>query len=381
MNKQQKNQLPYFRIKNEPEHFISARFLRRKFMPQLRKKFPRHYLITYNRRFYLKFIQAYSKTHPYFLRFDIDKYFLSIQHPILLSAIKSNYSRLTGKPLSRRFKQFLKHKLPPVLKLSPYPNQGLPLGNPLAHILAGIYLLKLDLGLPVPFLRFCDDYLLFGKTKDQPQKVLTQIINPILTELSLSLNIKKSKSGKFHRDSVTFLGFNYYNGCIGISEDKIEEFKQRIKEITYLTLKKPTPAIIKLLNNQILGFGHYYKFAKAKQALDELDSFIRARLRRYINRNKDSRDKRVNLVLTSQILKQLKLKSLTEIYKKYASKKKVKLRKSGKIKGETAQRRVFYMQEISANYRQKQIVTELKELTNLVKKLVKRISKIEEKLD
>lgn len=115
MNKQQKMYLPYFRVKNEPGHFISARFLRRKFLPELRKKFPRHYLITYDHRFYLKFLKTTSKTYPYFLRFDIDKYFLSIQHPILLSAIRANYSQLTVKPRSRRFNLFLTRVLPQFL--------------------------------------------------------------------------------------------------------------------------------------------------------------------------------------------------------------------------------------------------------------------------
>ncbi len=384
MNKQQKMYLPYFRVKNEPGHSISARFLRRKFLPELRKKFPRHYLITYDHRFYLKFLKTASKSHPYFLRFDIDKYFLSIRHPALLSAIRANHSQLTTKPLSRRFNLFLKHKLPQFLKLSPHPNQGLPLGNPLAHILAGINLLKLDLNLGVPFLRFCDDYLLFGKSKGQLQKVLVQTINPILTELNLSFNIKKSKSGKFHRDNITFLGFNYYGGYIGIAEDKIEGFKQKIKKITHLTRKKPIPAIIKQLNNKILGFAHYYKFASCKQVFDELDRFIRSRLRRYINRNKDSRDKQVNLVLTNQILKQLNLKSLTEIYEKYRQKIGHKSTKKKKIKAKTGQ--LAKQQKLRNNLnplwlRQKSTDERIDNLTRLVKKLGAKIDKIDRKLD
>ena len=143
--------------------------------------------------------------------------------------------------------------------------------------------------LDVPFLRFCDDYLLFGKTSGQLQKVLSQVINPILTELNLSFNIKKSKSGKFHRDNITFLGFNYYSGYIGIAEDKIEGFKQKIKEITHLTRKKPIPATIKHLNNQILGFGHYYKFADAKQVAKQQISLNNLYPLHLIQKNTDAR--------------------------------------------------------------------------------------------
>ena len=248
--------MPYFKIKNTKEHFLLARFLKRKFYPQLRKRVPQHYLLTQDIRTYLKFIKQTSKKYPYFLRFDIDKYFPSINHSLLLSELKSIYSQLTGKPLSRRFSRFLKYNLPDFLKLSPYPNQGLAIGSPLSYILAGVYLLRLDLTFNLPFIRYSDDYLIFSKTQSHLQKTLANSIIPILTELHLSLNLKKTNSGRFHRDKVNFLGFDYTAGYIRISEDKIEGFKHRIKKITYLTRKKSIPAIIKLLNNQILGFGH-----------------------------------------------------------------------------------------------------------------------------
>lgn len=160
-----KNYLPYFKIKKKLKYFILYRFLLRKFRPSMKKKFPHHYLISQDPRLYLQFIQQTSKTHPYFLRFDIEKYFPSINHQILISEISSNYQYLTGKTISRRFNIFLKKDLSQFLQSSPYLYQGLAIGTPLSYILAGIYLLKLDLALPVPFLRFCDDYLLFCKTK------------------------------------------------------------------------------------------------------------------------------------------------------------------------------------------------------------------------
>jgi hypothetical protein len=52
------------------------------------------------------------------------------------------------------------------------------------------------------------------------------------------------------------MGFKYYAGIFTISEKKIEEFKKRIIKITHLTKKKSYKAIVKLLNNKILGFGH-----------------------------------------------------------------------------------------------------------------------------
>ena len=142
---------------------------------------------------------------------------------------------------------------------------------------------------------------------------------PKLNELSLEVNEKKLKSGKFHQDRVNFIGFDFFAGYFTIREEKIEEFKKKISKLTYLAKKKPEKAIIKSLNNQILGFGHYYKFATYKRTFEEFDTFARMRLRRYLSRNKDNKNRQGNLLLTNKVLKNLGLKSLCDILAKYAS--------------------------------------------------------------
>jgi len=379
-----KSLLPYFRSKKEKNHLLIFKFLQQKFNPSLKKKFTHHYLISQDQRIYLKYIKQNSKKYPYFLRIDISKYFPSINHSILLSEIDSNYQHLTGKTLSRRFNHILKKDLPQFFQYSPCPNQGLPIGNPLSYILDGIYLFRLDLSLPVPFLRFTDDYLIFCKNKREPEMILKKIIIPTLKKLNLEINHKKLKSGKFHQDKLVFLGFQFYAGYITISEEKTLVFKQRIKQLTYLTRKKPVPAIVKQLNNQILGFGHYYKLGQTKQTFQDLDSFIRFRLRRYILKNCDLVPKTGNLFLTNESLKETGLRSLTDIKEIFDQKSRLKNQKTKKIKDKTGsqKKKPNWLQSelIADKYRQKQILIQLKQLTSLMSKVEKRIAKIEKKL-
>lgn len=93
------------------------------------------------------------------------------------------------------------------------------------------------------------------------------MILPKIQELDLEINEKKLKSGKFYQDKANFIGFNFYASYFTTAEEKIEEFKKKVVKLTYLTGKKPKEAIIKSLNNQILGFGHYYKLASCKKNL------------------------------------------------------------------------------------------------------------------
>jgi retron-type reverse transcriptase len=160
-----KSNLPYFKNHATFKDIYLYHFLCKKFIPSLRKYLPYHYLLTYDLRKYFKFVNKTSKKYPVFLRLDIKNYFPSINHQTLLKEIPNNYFKLTNKNLSRRFQKYLKNDIPEFLSQSPFLNRGLPLGNPLSYILSGLYLLKLDLSLNVPFLRFCDDYLLFFKNR------------------------------------------------------------------------------------------------------------------------------------------------------------------------------------------------------------------------
>jgi len=375
--------LPYFNIKPSHPDRVTANFLLRKFRTGIKRKFNQHYLVQPRPSKSLEFIKAHSKKYPYFLRFDIRLYYPSINHQILLEKTPGIYHKLSLKPASRRFKKYLKNNLPGFLAQSPY-GKGLSVGTRLSWVLAGIFLLDLDLGIPRPFLRQTDDYLIFCKNKREPENLLKNIILPKLQELKLEINEKKLKSGKFHQDKVNFIGFDFYSGYIRISEDKFEEFKQRIKTLAYLTRKKSVPATIKLLNNQILGFGHYYKFASCKNDFEDLDSFTRMRLRRWLLNQKELLPKQGNLILTNAVLQNMGLKSLLEIKEKFDPKKKTKNKKIGKSNAKTCQFKKSpgwaQFEEIEFKSQQKLILAELKGLTGLVKKLERRIANLEKEV-
>jgi len=381
------NQLPYFQINNTQETNKIVKFLLKKIKKFLKEKYPYHYLIFAKQDKRLKYIQKLSKKYKYFLKTDLEKYYPSVNHKILLNNLlifrgpTSKYSNLQ----TRRVKHCFKYEIPKFLKQSPIKDKGLPLGNYLGWVLSGFYLLPLDLKIPRPFLRIQDDYLIFCKNRKEPEKILKEIIESELEKLKLKLNINKLNSGKFHQNPVEFMGSRYYAGIFTISEKKIEEFKNRIIKITHLTKKKSYKAIIKLLNNKILGFGHYYKFAHCKQDFEKLDAFIRMRLRQYLSRNKHSKNRQGNLLLTNETLKNMGLKSLTDIFEKYARKKRHIFPKNSKKEVKSGNKLLLTMQaKFSKNIDYSlllAILKELKELTKNVRQMKNKLNKIEKKLE
>ena len=376
LNIMNKENLPYFKIKNGDKEV--AKFFARKFKKEVREKIPFHYLVQTKPFEMINYIKKTTKRHPYFLRFDIKTYYPSIEHKLILKEIPQVYKKIAKKECSRRFNNYLKKELPLFLSHSPY-KKGIPLGSSLSHVLSVIFLLQLDLKLnrSFKFLRFADDYLVFCENKKQAEKVLKEVVFLELSRLNLELNEKKLISGNFHKDKVNFIGYNFHGGHFLIRKTKKEDFKKRINKITYLTRKKTEAATIKLLNNQILGFGHYYKFASCTTEFKELDAFIRMRLRRYIAKNKENRNKSSNLLLTNGYLQKIGLKSLTSIKEKYARKNKHIYKKTRKKKGKTCKavkiKTHHYLEEKTHYYEQKIILEELKKITSLLNKINKKI--------
>ena len=221
------NNLPYFKVRRRIDEKALADFLLRKFRPKIKEKSPQHFLTQPIHFKTLEFIREKSKKYPYFLRFDVRLYYPSINHQILLKNLPEIYQKISGDPISRRFKKYLKNELPKFLSQSPY-GKGLPIGSRLSFTLAGIFLLDLDWEIRNPFLRQTDDYLVFCKNKKEPELLLRKIILPKLNELGLEINEKKLKSGKFHQDKVSFIGFDSFAGYFTISEEKLRNSKRKL---------------------------------------------------------------------------------------------------------------------------------------------------------
>ncbi len=92
--------------------------------------------------------------------------------------------------------------------------------------MAGIFLFDLDLKIKNSFLRYNDDYLIFCKNRKDSELILKNLIIPELKELNLEINHKKLKSDRFHKNKMSFIGFNFYGGHFIIKKEKIENFKK-----------------------------------------------------------------------------------------------------------------------------------------------------------
>lgn len=136
----------------------------------------------------------------------------------------------------------------------------------------------------IKFIVFVDDVLFVAQTQRAIQAVYEEF-GEFLHSVGLRVNLSKVQQGRFATDVLDFCGYRFAGGYVNISPDKIDAYKKRIVQ---LALKPGQPfnerAYIKRLNEQIAGFGHYYKCGHVAQTFCRLDGFLRARIREYYHK-------------------------------------------------------------------------------------------------
>ena len=159
--------------------------------------------------------------------------------------------------------------------------KGCPQGSPLSPILSNIVLNELDHELEKRYLNYCrwaDDFVILVKSERAAQRVLESVSNYCEHELGLIVNREKSKAEKV--TSIIFLGVQFSSlGNIKISDKSLKKFRDRVRTLTRRNNPKSMYRIIKELNLYLRGWVNYFKMQELQKPFNELDRWIRQRLR------------------------------------------------------------------------------------------------------
>ena len=158
--------------------------------------------------------------------------------------------------------------------------KGCPQGSPLSPMLSNIVLNELDQELEARghrYARWADDFLVFVKTERAALRVRDSLYRYLESELHLPVNREKSKV--LPSDKVVFLGFRILSKRIGISMEARHRFRKRVREMTKRNNPYSMYQVVTKLNGYLRGWLSYFSVQEFKRPLEELDMFIRSRLR------------------------------------------------------------------------------------------------------
>ena len=176
--------------------------------------------------------QEFARRFPFLLRMDISRYFDNIDHRVLMRLLAR---RFKDRQLLRLFDRILE-------TYQTRCGKGLPIGNLTSQHFANYYLGALDHHVKEVlqvrgYLRYMDDFMLFGKTRHEMRRRLADIREFLSNELSLEL--KDGVQLKATHSGVSFLGFRVFPFRTGLTSRSRRRFvtKLRLYEEEFLSGK------------------------------------------------------------------------------------------------------------------------------------------------
>ena len=167
--------------------------------------------------------QEFARKASWYLKLDISKYFDSIDHDIMMQNLQK---RFKDPAVLLLFKKILDTYCTTAGK-------GVPIGNLISQHLANFYLGSMDHWIKEErgikgFVRYMDDFLLFGTNQGQMQTELKEIKNFLEKELSLQLKQNIQLNRCFL--GIPFLGFRVFPNHIRLGPQSWRRFSKKFRK-------------------------------------------------------------------------------------------------------------------------------------------------------
>ena len=213
---------------------------------------------------------------------DLEKFFDCVHHDTLMSLVK----RKVGDRLALSLiDSYLKAG---ILEggLITARVEGTPQGGPLSPLLSNILLDELDKELERrghKFCRYADDANVYVATRKSGERVMVSISNYLTRRLKLTVN--RNKSAVDRPWERTFLSYSmtwHRKPRLTVARKAVDKLKANLKTIFRRGRGKSIQSTIEETTPKLRGWMAYFRYSEAKNIFDELDGWLRRKLRRII---------------------------------------------------------------------------------------------------
>jgi RNA-directed DNA polymerase len=210
---------------------------------------------------------------------DLEKFFDRVNHDVLMHRL---WKRIQDKRLLKLIRAYLKAGLMLGGVESPR-TEGMPQGGPLSPLLSNILLDDLDKEVERRghrHLRYADDCNIYVKSKAAGERVLKSISRYVEERLKLRINVEKSAvarpwARKFLGYSVTW----HKESKLKVAPSSEKRLKGKLKDVFRRGRGCAISSTIKILTPIIRGWVNYFKYSEVKGLFEELDSWLRRKIR------------------------------------------------------------------------------------------------------
>jgi len=240
---------------------------------------------------------------------DLEKFFDRVNHDILMSRVAR---KVKDKHVLLLIRRYLQAGIM-INGIETIREEGTPQGGPLSPLLSNILLDDLDKELERrdhSFCRYADDCNIYVKSKAAGERVMASIKEFLEERLKLKVNDEKSAVARpWNRK---FLGYSTTvnkKTKLKVSPKAIERLKDKLKVKFREGRGRNIVKFIAELKPILIGWVNYFKLAETKLVLEELDGWLRRRLRCIIWRQKKRGRTRAKMLIARGIDKDRAWKS------------------------------------------------------------------------
>lgn len=218
--------------------------------------------------------------HRWVVDMDLEKFFDRVNHDVLMA-------RVARKVADKRVLGLIRRYLQAGLMrdgLAAQRTEGTPQGGPLSPLLSNILLDDLDKELERrghAFCRYADDCNIYVRSKEAGERVMASVTRFLERRLRLKVNAAKSAvdrpwNRKFLGYSMTF----HREPRLKVAGASVERLKGNLKEELRRGRGRNLGRLIEeKLTPKLRGWANYFKLAEVKGVFEELDGWLRRKLR------------------------------------------------------------------------------------------------------
>jgi group II intron reverse transcriptase/maturase len=210
---------------------------------------------------------------------DLEKFFDRVNHDVLMA-------RVARKVKDERVLKLIRRYLEAGLMeggITSMRTEGTPQGGPLSPLLSNILLDDLDRELErrgLSFCRYADDCNIYVGSKRAGERIMQSVMAFLEQRLKLKVNASKSAVGRPWERK--FLGYSmtwHKKPKLKIAEASRKRLAEKIRKMMREARGQSLQQAIERLNPVLRGWIAYFRLTEVKGVLEDLDGWIRRKLR------------------------------------------------------------------------------------------------------